>query len=143
MKKVIDGKQYNTQTAKELGKYENMKGRQAPAYYCETLYLTRSGKYFLHGIGGSRSFYRTVREEIQPMFPQDAAAWAEEHLKPSEYAALFEDTGAEDEKKMLVVQVSAACKNKLQRIKETTGKTFGEIVEESLMQVSGENAERK
>lgn len=143
MKKTIDGSQYNTETAKMLGKYENMKNRQSPGFYSETLFLTRSGKYFLHGTGGSQSFYRAVGEEIQPMLPQDAAAWAEKHLTPEEYAKLFEDTGAEDEKVTLMAQVSGACKKKLQRIKEATGKTFGEIIEEKFMQVSEENEERK
>ncbi len=68
-------------------------------------------------------------------------AWAEEHLKPGDYAALFDDTDAEDEKKILVVQVSATCKKKLQRIKEATGKTLGEIVEECVMYPGGKNAE--
>lgn len=89
-------------------------------------------------MGGSQSFYRTVGEEIQPVLPQDAAAWAAEHLAPEEYAKLFEDTGAVDEKVTLMAQISGACKKKLQRIKESTGKTFGEIIEEKFMQESEE-----
>lgn len=54
MKRIIDGKAYNTKTAEELA---------SAGYGCasdfnhwrETLYRTKNGAYFLAGVGGPRS----------------------------------------------------------------------------------------
>ena len=50
MKKVINSTLYNTETARKLGNWDN--GRYGSFGYCkETLYRTKSGKYFIHGEG--------------------------------------------------------------------------------------------
>lgn len=48
MKKIINGKAYNTETAKELGSYWNGYPHGDFSYVCETLYVKRTGEYFLH-----------------------------------------------------------------------------------------------
>ena len=56
MKKVINGALYDTSTAKLLGEdsYSNPGDFQ---HWVETLYRTKSGKYFLHGKGGAMTKY--------------------------------------------------------------------------------------
>lgn len=56
MKKIIDGKTYNTETAKVVsvscnGEYGNM------SYVEETLYKKKTGEYFLYGISGANGKY--------------------------------------------------------------------------------------
>ena len=47
-----------------------------PAGYEETLYKTKGGLFFLHGIGGAESPY-AEGEDIRPVAADDAQAWLE------------------------------------------------------------------
>ena len=47
MKKIINGRLYDTGTAKEIGCYENGYGAGDFRYYYESLYRKRTGEYFL------------------------------------------------------------------------------------------------
>ena len=56
MKKIINGKTYNTETAKAVsvwcnGEYGNM------SYVEETLYKKKTGEYFLYGMSGATGKY--------------------------------------------------------------------------------------
>jgi len=52
MKKIIKGSLYNTDTAKFLGCIEPAgQNTNDLNFFRETLYRTKSGKYFLHGEG--------------------------------------------------------------------------------------------
>ena len=63
MKKIIDGKIYNTETATEVCSYEYGSGRMDFSYCKETLYMTPRGAWFIHGEGGPMSKYaRSVSE---------------------------------------------------------------------------------
>jgi hypothetical protein len=56
MKKTIDRKVYNTETAEKLGTYiEGTFGD--PAGYEENLFVTKKGAYFFYGVGGTESKY--------------------------------------------------------------------------------------
>jgi hypothetical protein len=99
MKKIINRKTYNTDTARELGSW--MYGYPGyPEYISETLYMTPRGAYFLHGEGGPRSRYaRRIAqnswvggEDIIPMTADEAREWAEKHLDAKEYEAIFGET---------------------------------------------------
>jgi hypothetical protein len=57
MKKVIDGKLYNTETALKIEEYWNGYGYSDFNFCIEALYKTQKGKYFLHGEGGAASKY--------------------------------------------------------------------------------------
>ena len=59
MKKIIDGKLYNTETATHIVDWDN-------GLYCndfgwceESLYVTKKGAYFIHGEGGAMSCWST------------------------------------------------------------------------------------
>lgn len=136
MKKIIDGAVYNTETAKELGSLHN--GSRGFAWSKETLYRTKSGKYFLHGEGGPQTQYGDWHgntgsdgERIRPMSPQEARQWAEEKLEADEYAALFgEPDEAADGREALNLTVPAEIKRKLLEMRERTGKSISQIIVE-------------
>lgn len=99
MKKVVNGKKYNTVTAERLGKWCN--GEQGPCYerfnYLEeSLYRTKKGKFFLHGEGGACTKYSRSHdggsiwgEDITPLSDNDAIAWVEKHLSGDDFERIF------------------------------------------------------
>ena len=96
MKKIINGRKYDTETAKEVGYWSN--GYPCSDFnHCEeTLYLKKTGEYFLYGEGGAltqyaRSVFRgtTGGSEIIPMNEDRAKKWVEKCLNCDAYEALF------------------------------------------------------
>ena len=96
MKKIIDGKLYNTETATHLGSYWNGLSKRDFRYCEETLYRKKNGEYFCHGSGGAMTCYasrhgdtRSEGEMIVPMTEAEAKRWAEDYLTVEEYIAAF------------------------------------------------------
>ena len=97
MKRVIGGKLYSTDGAKKLGFWSNGLGYGDFSHCEETLYRTKSGAYFIHGVGGPMSRYaRSVGqnqwgdgEHIEPVDFDTAKRWAEEKLGVDEYVSIF------------------------------------------------------
>lgn len=75
---TFEGKRriFDTTKAEELGN-RAYSYYGDPAGYEETLYVTKGGLYFLHGIGGADSPYATG-EDIVPITKGEADAWLEE-----------------------------------------------------------------
>ena len=99
MKKVIRGLRYDTNTAEQVGNdsYSNYGDFQ---YWCEELYRTSTGNWFLYGEGGAKSkFARAVGQNeigggsaIIPLTRGKALAWLEAHTPDSEaYEKYFSD----------------------------------------------------
>lgn len=96
MKKIIDGRKYDTETAKYLGSstYSNPSNNH---YRHEELYRKKNGEYFLYGEGGSSSVYASQLdvnfwgsgEAIIPMTDDEARKWAEKELSVDEYEEIF------------------------------------------------------
>lgn len=53
MKKIINGKMYNTETATELGNFWNGLSTNDFRNLSETLYRKKNGEFFLYGQGGA------------------------------------------------------------------------------------------
>ena len=96
MKKIINGKMYNTETAKEVsywskGAYMNF------TYIGETLYRKRTGEYFLYGESGAAEKYAekvgcnnwSEGKVIIPFTEDQAKEWLEEHGSAEEYIEEF------------------------------------------------------
>lgn len=103
MKKIIEGKLYNTDTATEIGMDC---GGDGFSHWCERLYRKRTGEFFLYGEGGPMTKYAVScgqnswsgGEKIIPLSPEKAREWAEEHLDADDYAEIFgmpDEGGAE------------------------------------------------
>lgn len=97
MKKIIDGKTYNTETAKMLGMYQTPGLMFDDYHFCrETLYITKKGTYFIHGHGGALTSYAYVGhgfsssgDDFQIVTESEAREWAENKLSADEYAEIF------------------------------------------------------
>ena len=96
MKKIIDGRRYDTATAKKIGKWDNGLSDGDLDYISETLYQKRTGEYFLHGDGGARSWaavpdYGAMAsgERIRPLSEEEAREWCERHLDADAYEAIW------------------------------------------------------
>jgi hypothetical protein len=57
MKSIIDRKRYDTTTAEEIADWWNGCSNSDFHHCNETLYRTKNGAWFLHGIGGPLSPY--------------------------------------------------------------------------------------
>lgn len=136
MKKIIDGKKYDTDTAHEVATYESGSRREFK-YYEETLYRKRTGEYFIYGYGHADSRYAQLigdnfgpGEAIIPKTYEQARKWAEDHMEVEDYESEFGEVSESDNGPVAVtVRISEAAKAKLQRESSRTGRTQGEIVE--------------
>lgn len=96
MKKIINGKRYDTSTAKMMNSYSYGYPRDF-SYWEETLYRKNTGEFFLHGEGGPASRYAealsgggwTGGEKIIPLSLEEAQKWAEKYLDGDEYEEIF------------------------------------------------------
>ena len=135
MKKIIKGKRYDTDSAKEIG-YDYFSHPGDFTYWRETLYRKNTGEYFLYGEGGPASKYAEVvgqnewmgGEKIIPLSTETAKAWAEEHLTADEYEAAFGDPEG-DEKKTCSFSLSTKAIEKLKRDASAAGLSLSEYVE--------------
>ena len=141
MKKVIQGKLYDTETATEVHEWSD----GAPSdfrYVEETLYRKRTGEYFLHGYGGPMTRY-AEREaygsgycygsSIVPLTYDEARAWAEEHMDADGYQAEFGPAPeGEGEVAHIHVTVSEAARRALDTEVARTGETRSAVVDRLL-----------
>lgn len=113
MKKIINGKLYDTDTAKRLG-FDC--GGDGMSSWSEYLYQKRTGEFFLYGKGGPATKYAKYvaannawsgGEKIQPMSVESAQKWAEEHLDADEYNEVFGVPDEDAEPVALHMQISA------------------------------------
>lgn len=140
MKKIINGKLYNPDTAKNLGDWSNTNDYSSFSYCHEVLYVKRTGEYFLYGEGGPMSRYSkslgdnswSGGESITPLSFGKARQWAEEHLSADEYAAAFgmPDDNADDV--ALNVMIAPALMAKLKQAAAERKMSLAEIVREKL-----------
>ena len=96
MKKVIEGKLYNTETADSLAEWGNGLCYTDFNFLSETLYRTKKGKFYLHGCGGARTRYseaygncRGEGEDIVPLSEAEARKWVEEKFDGDKYIEIF------------------------------------------------------
>ena len=96
MKKIISGKLYDTETAKEICCWSNGYYTSDFYYATETIYQKKTGEYFLHGYGGALSEYaenygrnRIAGESIVPLSLEELIDWAFEKLTADEFIEKF------------------------------------------------------
>lgn len=97
MKKIINGKLYNTETAKSIGYWSNGSNSRDFNYIEKELFLKKTGEYFLYAYGGANTHYAVScgtnewcgNEVIEPLSENEAKKWAEKHLTADEYISIF------------------------------------------------------
>ena len=96
MKKINNGKLYDTETATAVGSWSYGYGRDLDRV-TETLYVKKNGEYFVHGTGGPNSQYCQHTacnewcggEDILCVSIDKAKEWVEQHLDADTYISLF------------------------------------------------------
>ena len=102
MKRIINRKMYNTETAKLVDTAASGARDSFDAYYwIEHLYKKRTGEYFIAGEGGALSRWREVYSDgftngwgIKPLTDEEARDWMEKYGDPDVY---IEEFGEPDE----------------------------------------------
>lgn len=140
MKKIIDGKVYDTDKAHEVGSWDNGLSPRDFGNCFEALYRKRTGEYFLFGEGGPMSKYaRTVGQnqwsggsDIKPLTFEEARLWAEEHLAADEYESEFGEVAEDDSRTVLSITLSAAVADRARREAARTGLSLSAWIEQKL-----------
>ena len=140
MKKIIDGKRYDTSTAKAVG-CDSYSNRRDFHFWEETLYQKRTGEFFLHGEGGAASKYAEAcgqnewcgGEMLIPLTFKAARDWAEEHLSADDYEAVFGKVAEDDSKRLISLNLPATAADTLKRLAAETGKSQSELVAEMIL----------
>lgn len=96
MKKIINGRLYNTETSVVLAKRESGYFYGDYRSFEEILYKKSTGEYFLYGTGGALSKYAMeaggdimAGENIFPLTEEEATQWAEKYLTCEQYVSIF------------------------------------------------------
>lgn len=140
MKKTINGKLYNTETARLVGTWEIRGKEDDPRNIKERLYQKKTGEYFLYGEGGAKSRYRrssgdncwTYGYQIIPLTYESAERWAKEHLDSEESEAIFGNMFKDETKRIICVSVTVATHEKLKRIAVEKSTSVGNVIESLL-----------
>lgn len=145
MKKRIDTLMYDTDTAKEIAKYESPYSKGDNEYYEEYLYKKRTGEFFLYGYGNAGSPYCeraykdnafTPGEKIIPLTFEEAKKWydkafnADEKLASEEvYNREFAIKNDDDPVIATTVRLHKSAKIKLQKLAQKQGISQSEVIE--------------
>lgn len=137
MKKIINNKLYNTESAKLVGEFQSTFAVNDFHYYEEELYLKKTGEFFLYGHGNGLSPYAKryidgmgQGEKIIPLTDQQARKWAEENMDPDDYMELFEVD--EDSSARFHFKLPAGLKAEFEKACEAEGTSMGRKLNEMI-----------
>lgn len=151
MRKIINGRVYNTETSKKIGMWHNNRYTNDFSYCAETLYKNTRGAYFLYGEGGPLSKYATISgdnrgwgETIIPMTADEAQKWAEEHLNAEEYEAEF---GVQEEaepsdlatRERVNLSLDKELLSKMRALSKETGVPMSTMVDKAIIAMYGKD----
>lgn len=95
MKKIINGKKYDTENAESIATYINSIDYHDFRSLTETLFRKKTGEFFLYGKGGPMTFYAEhygnssiAGEKIIPFTIEQAKIWIEEKAN-DKYEEIF------------------------------------------------------
>ena len=136
MKKIINGRRYDTDSAKFLAE-DSYSYRSDFHWWRETLYRKNTGEYFLHGEGGPASKYAEAvgmnkwssGERIMPLSLTEAQKWAEEHLDAIEYETIFGAVEEDTTKRTVTFSLTEATIEKISRAAAEAGCSKSEVIE--------------
>lgn len=122
MKKIINGKLYNTDTARQIGSWES-NATDSLYWVSETLFQKQRGEFFLYGEGGPGSKYAKAAgqgnwsggEKIIPLSYYTAQAWAEKHLDADTYQSTFGPVEEDDSTVRMLISLPASVAEHVKR----------------------------
>jgi len=137
MKKIINNKLYNTESAKLVGEFQSTFAVNDFHYYEEELYLKKTGEFFLYGNGNGLSPYAEryidgmgPGEKIIPLSEAQARQWAEDNLDPEDYMKYFEID--EESSARLHFKLPAGLKADFEKACEAEGTSMGRKLNEMI-----------
>ncbi len=91
MVKIINGKKYNSDTARIIAYVNNIDGFRIlqcndAKFFEKTLYKKRTGEYFICTEGNN---YSGVEIGIEPVSEEEAKKWSEKYLDADEYELIW------------------------------------------------------
>ena len=97
MKKIINGRLYNTETAEKIAEWNNSIYGNDFRSCEETLYKKKTGEYFIYGSGGALSKYSVPcgnngssgASDITPLSKDNVKIWMENYGTPDSYIKEF------------------------------------------------------
>lgn len=136
MKKIISGKMYDTETAKEVGSMYHGEGPRDFHHYSERLYRKRTGEYFLYGEGGPMSRYaKTIgqnqwsgSEQIIPLDYKAATEWGEKNLDADDYQAEFGTVSEDAERTVLSISIDGATADRIRKEAQEAGLSVSALI---------------
>ena len=139
MKKVINGKMYNTETADLLATWDNGRWGNFDVLE-EKLFRKRNGEFFLYGYGGPKSVYAqpdgdgwvSSGHEIILLSEKEAREWAEEHLNGDEYEEIFGIVEEDESQATITISISANAMERGQRAAAKRGISLPALIEKLL-----------
>ena len=137
MNKIINGKVYNTDTARKIGTWSNGAARTDFSWVEESLYQKKTGEFFLHGQGGANTRYAqqleashwTGGETISLISYDSARQWADDHLTAEQYQAVFGEVAEDDSRTTLLLSLPVATVKKIKQNAAQAGLTISAYVE--------------
>ncbi len=137
MKKVIGGKRYDTDTAKEVAYFEADYLPSDLDWWQETLYRKNTGEFFLYGEGNARTQYAKeaginnwrAGSRIIPLSVDEAKAWAEKYLSADEYEKIFGEIDESAEKKTVSFSLSETVIEQISRLAAEYKVSKSEVIE--------------
>lgn len=140
MKKIITGKMYDTDKAKEIASWSDGLSFRDFTHVEEVLYQKRTGEFFLHGAGGPASRYAVSAgqnswsggEKIIPLTWEAAREWAEEHLTADEYEEIFGEVAEDDSRITISLSISAGVADRARQEASKAGMTLSAYIESKL-----------
>ena len=137
MKKIINSKVYDTETAKDLGSWANGGSWKDFSHIEETLYRKKTGEFFLHGEGGPMTKYAVPQgqnswsggERIMPLSYAEAKAWAEEHLDGDDYERIFGAVVEDETRSVVTYSLASSTAETIRRKAAEMGISASEYIE--------------
>lgn len=123
-KKVIDGRRYDTDTAREVGKSTYIDEAHR---WIETLYRKNTGEYFLHRWIGNGE--KVFEEWLIPVTIGAAQDWAKDNLTAEEYKQLFESSEDSQTKRIVTFSLTEATIEKISQTAVRNGCSKSEVIE--------------
>lgn len=141
MKKIINGRKYDTETAKEMASWSDGLSFQDFTHVEEILYQKRTGEFFLHGAGGPSTRYAVhcpsggwaSGEQIIPLTWESAREWAEEHLDADDYEEIFGEVSEDGRRTVIALSLSVGALERAKRVAAQAGISLSGYIE-SLIQ---------
>lgn len=142
MRRIINNKVYDTETAKRVGFWSNDYLYSDLQYESESLYQKKTGEFFIYGEGGPMSSYAVRRgvseyagsEKIFPATFEQAREWAEKNLTGEEYEALFGEVEESDEKHKLQLYVYSELVENTKRMAAKEGISISKFFENLIIE---------